>query len=290
MKENERITVAIPTYNRSIELTNLLISLIGQSYQNFDVVIYDDSETPTQKYPYFLSALRHLEKTKHKVVYKWGLQDNQRKGVAFARNQTTKLADTEYIVRIDDDSILDKNYLLELVEAMRKMEEKHGVDSVAAVGGVVPQFGEPFYYKHIDNEGEDFIFNKIELDKEGNCVRIHDHGGYSWDYTKSKIIPCHHIRSTYMYKKSIHDEVGGHPTWTGDTGFREETILTNKFSFHGYKIFMNLDAICWHDRGESGGCRAPQFHQKNHRVDQYWRFKWMPKMVKRYGNPFSLYQ
>ena len=277
---NKRITVAIATYNRSIQLSNLLVSLLGQTYNNWDLVIVDESEIESTRYPYVTTMLRHIQLEGHDVIYK---RNDLRKGVGYIRNLTVAPAQNELVLRIDDDSILKPDYIEKLVKLI-KNPSVAGIKAsdIAAVGGLVPTAHSP---KNIGNLRKIKIFNEMKFNKDGDLIEMGEHGGMMWK--NPRIIKSHHLRSSFLFKKSIHDEVGGHPDWVNDTGYREESILSNKFIFSGYKLLTDPEAICFHNKTPGGGTSSPDYPQKAQRMDIMYR-KWLKDQIKKKGNPFTV--
>jgi glycosyltransferase involved in cell wall biosynthesis len=89
------ITVVIPTFNCDRYLALAIQSVLGQTYQDFELIVVDDGSTDgTQA---VLASYRH----KLQAVY----QPNQ--GVAIARNHGIQLAQGEWIAFLDaDDAFL----------------------------------------------------------------------------------------------------------------------------------------------------------------------------------------
>ncbi|MGR3175960.1 MAG: glycosyltransferase [Candidatus Scalindua sp.] len=103
---DEKITVIICTKNRKKELGNCLRSLGEQSYKKFDVIIVDQSDN---------ADITLYEGFKLSGNYSFKVDHIKDKGVGLsrARNIGIKESDSNYLVFIDDDGILDKNCLLE---------------------------------------------------------------------------------------------------------------------------------------------------------------------------------
>ena len=103
---DEKITVIICTKNRKKELGNCLRSLGEQSYKKFDVIIVDQSDNgDITPYEGFKLSGNNSIKVDH-------IKDKGA-GLSRARNIGIKESDSNYLVFVDDDGILDKNCLLE---------------------------------------------------------------------------------------------------------------------------------------------------------------------------------
>lgn len=90
-KENELVSVVIPTYNRMKDLPQAIDSVLGQSYQPFEIIVVDDGSTDgtetmvRSRYP----QVRYLR------------QSNR--GPAAARNAGIKAASGRYVAFLDSD-------------------------------------------------------------------------------------------------------------------------------------------------------------------------------------------
>ena len=93
------ISVIIPTYNRGWTVCEAIESVLGQDYENFELIVVDDGSTDNTQ--------NLLEKygNKIKVVF----QNNR--GVSSARNTGIKQAKGTYIALLDSDDLWEKNKL-----------------------------------------------------------------------------------------------------------------------------------------------------------------------------------
>ncbi len=90
-----KVTVIIPTYNRADKIENSIKSVLGQTYEDFTLIIVDDcSKDNTEE------VVRSIGD--ERIVYH-RLEIN--KGAAGARNEGVKLADTEFIAFEDSDDL-----------------------------------------------------------------------------------------------------------------------------------------------------------------------------------------
>ncbi len=102
------ISVVIPTFNRKQYLLETLASLANQTFpcDRFEVIVVDDgstdgsSEIASQEFPFALRCIR---------------QENQ--GDALARNNGAKHGRAELLVFLDDDILVEPNYLAALYRA-----------------------------------------------------------------------------------------------------------------------------------------------------------------------------
>jgi len=98
-------TITLCTYNRLESLKRSLASLLALDYPEFEIVIIDDaSKDGTTKY------LNTLKDPKIKVV-----THQKNLGLSEARNSGIKTAKYDFVASIDDDCVVDKNWLKNLM-------------------------------------------------------------------------------------------------------------------------------------------------------------------------------
>ncbi len=252
MKET---AVLINVRDRPTEIALLMQSLRTQTYQDFDIYILDDcSGTPLTNYHFFNCILTRLQLENHKVFIK---RTEFTHGVSRARQVVVDWAmegDYKYFLRVDDDVILETDYIDKLLQVLSK---GYDIASGVTVAMQVPAFKREVKYL----KG---IINRIILDKDGNYIFNGDDCGM--EYTESVILPAHHFRSCALIKREIHEKVKYYPTCLSTHGFREEQIFSYKAQMAGYTIGVDTGAINYHQMTPSGGERPTtnmtEFNQK----------------------------
>jgi len=87
------VSVIIPTHNRSQILKRAVISVLNQSYQDFEVIVIDDASTDETT-----EIVRKFEDKRIKYI-----RHKQNKGAPAARNTGLRVSNSEYIAFLDDD-------------------------------------------------------------------------------------------------------------------------------------------------------------------------------------------
>lgn len=105
------ISVIIPMYNAEKYIQETLLSILGQSHRNFEIICVDDGSTDTT----VQICMKIQEAYEHIVVIH---QDNQNAGAA--RNTGMKYAKGEYILFFDADDIMEKDMLESLYSEAQK--------------------------------------------------------------------------------------------------------------------------------------------------------------------------
>ena len=89
------ITVAMPVFNAGEYLKPALLSIINQTYSNWELIIIDDGSTDG-----CFDNLPELNDSRIKVI-----RDGENKGIAIRLNQAIDLASGEFFARMDSDDI-----------------------------------------------------------------------------------------------------------------------------------------------------------------------------------------
>ena len=253
-----KTAILVNVRDRPSEIALLLQSLRTQNYKYFDVFILDDmSGTPLTNYNFFNCLINRMKLEGNKVFLK---RTEFPHGVSKARQAIVdwvKPMGYEYFCRVDDDVILEPDFLQRLIKVL---EEGYDLASGVTAPMVHPQLKrDP---KHING-----FVNRVLLDKEGNFIMNGDDCGMEYNQT-DLILPAHHFRSSALYKSKIHEKVNYTPTKLSKHGFREEQIFSFKLLMAGFKIGIDLNAMAWHQLTPSGGERfaesneLTQFNQK----------------------------
>src|SRR5690606_12069298 len=111
-----RVDVLIPTRNRPAALAVTLTALIGQRYQDFEVIVMDQSDaTPGYDDPVCCAVIRMLRARGRPVTT---LTNLPRQGLAQQRQALLECATAPYILFLDDDIILEPEAMERMVQAM----------------------------------------------------------------------------------------------------------------------------------------------------------------------------
>lgn len=96
------ISIIIPTHNSSETITKCLISLLNQTFRNFELLIVDDGSLD--------NTLEVINKVDFKDINHTVLVNDER-GVATARNKGIKSSKGKYVMFIDSDDFVHETYL-----------------------------------------------------------------------------------------------------------------------------------------------------------------------------------
>ena len=98
---NKLVTIAIPFFNDGKYLSYAILSVINQTYKNWELLLVDDGSTDGS----FEIAKRFETLDKRIRV----IRDGNNQGLAVRLNQSVQLANGEYYARMDGDDIMATN-------------------------------------------------------------------------------------------------------------------------------------------------------------------------------------
>jgi len=254
------ISIHITTKDRPAELALLLQSLRTQTYQDWDLVILDESDNKIENFFHISMLFNRICLEGHGLNI---IKNERSYGVCAARQ---KLIDEDYfendfICRLDDDVIIESDYLERLMNVLKK-----GYDIAS---GVTPSLGNPGLIRQ--NYRIDPIINKKEIDQDGYLVVNNDDCGVR--YLDEGIYTTHEFRSCALFKKEVFKKIN-YPKNLSVVGFREEGFISLSAQMEGFKIGVDVQAIAWHFQSPLGGCRYPDYPQKVQSDDKYFK-KWI---------------
>ena len=122
MNIKPKVSVIIPTYKSDDTLIRAIDSVLGQTYDNFEVIVVDDNDP---KSSYRQKTIVLMSKYKNNEKVKYILHPENRNGAA-ARNTAFKNSTGHYITFLDDDDYYYKDKLKVQVEYMESHQEKGG--------------------------------------------------------------------------------------------------------------------------------------------------------------------
>ena len=126
-----KVSVIIPTKNRFDHLIRTVKSLLAQSVLPYEIIVVDDG-SEKEIYDKNKTCLQNLmiESNKRRIFYLKGTE----KGANSARNMGINKARGEIILFLDDDVILDKDYIKAILEVYLKYP------FVGGVGGIIQNY------------------------------------------------------------------------------------------------------------------------------------------------------
>ena len=120
------VSIIIPVYNTGLTLDDTIHSVFRQTYKNIEVIAVNDGSTDD-------FTLKSLNKYRDDLI----IINQDNKGLPAARNTGIKASKGLYIVCLDSDDCIDKNYVKKLVDKFIQVNDS----SVAIVSSYIQAFG-----------------------------------------------------------------------------------------------------------------------------------------------------
>lgn len=114
MLHSPLVSIVIPTHNRKESLFRLIKSILASTYKNIEVVIIDDASSDNT----FEGIKRRYGKNKKIKIYR----NKKNLFTAGSRNRGLKKCIGDLVFFVDDDNVLDRNAIKELVGAFKDGE------------------------------------------------------------------------------------------------------------------------------------------------------------------------
>lgn len=234
---NDKVTIVIPNYNGARFLDACLRSLKKQTVKS-KVIIVDNGSTDNG-----IEALRN-ELVKHKERYPevsiFELQSNT--GFANAVNVGIKLADTEYVLLLNNDTVSDERMTQNLVGAIE------GKKKVFSVGAKMLQMKDPH---NIDDSGD--LYCALGWAFSPGRDKNKESYGKRAEVTSA-------CAGAAIYRRELLLELGGFDE--AHFCYLEDVDLGYRARIHGYKNIYEPSAIVYHAGSGTSGSRYNVFKEE----------------------------
>lgn len=105
------VSVVITNYNYAEYLQQAIESVLSQTYKNISLIIFDDASTDNS------SVVLKSYTSKAKII-----KHKKNKGIVYTRNEALDIVSTPYILFLDADDWLDRDYIEKLVGHVQKYD------------------------------------------------------------------------------------------------------------------------------------------------------------------------
>jgi len=236
-EDSLKISVVVPTCNRPESLANLLFSILKQTKLPDEVLVVDDSDNT--KTAELAKDLNNIFLSKG-IVLRYLRGDNKNRSISNARNIGIDTSNGEIIFFIDDDVILEKHYIEEILKVYDINPKAKGVQ-----GFIVNIPFNPSNIRHLIFNSINKIFFLSHYEKN-KCSRQR---GLCYPYSPEGIIECEWLHGSNM---SVRKEVitnfrfNDYFTLKGRS-IGEDVRFSSKINFHfPHSLFMNPKAKVCH--------------------------------------------
>lgn len=254
MNKTPRVSIILPTYNRSSLVRRCVDSILKQTYTNWELIISDDGSIDD-------TATTVMEFTKLDSRIKVNINANNQ-GSPRNRNIALAMATGELTLYIEDDLILHPDFLEVMVDTYNLLRSR-GIRAI-----VVPRLIEKIDQRseavnQAAKQNVPFLINKWTGEIFNNYSK--DFGG------KLMEVVIGHACS--LYDTSILREVRGYTENTYKRNYcREESDLQLRLAKKGYRYYFQPKAVADHAKINTGGCRISDplsqtyYYARNHIV------------------------
>lgn len=227
-----KVSVVTPNYNGKDFLYAYFESLIKNSNEIGEVIIVDNgSSDGSQEF-----IRNYREKVDFPIVL---IENSQNLGFAEAVNQGISKARYDYIFSLNNDTVVEKSAILELLNLLNTEER------IFSVSSKMVQFNNP---KLIDDAGDDYTLLAYTK-KRGNNQNL------------NKFIEVSEVFSSCagaaLYRKDLLEELGGFDSEF--FAYMEDVDLGYRARINGYKNMFCPNAVVYHMGSATTGTQYNEF-------------------------------
>ncbi len=197
------ISVLIPAYNEEVVIRRTLRTILKSDYENFEVILIDDGSTD--------NTIKIAEKFNIKII------NGKHNGKSEALNLGMKFAKFDFIVTLDADTLVDKNFLKEIINPFSD-------DNVGATNGIA--FIRPLnIIEHF--QAVEFYFNNLI---RNSFSKVFNNG--IWFFGAAA-----------CFRKSVLEDLNGFSTKV----LTEDMDISLRIFEHGFKV-LTVETSYYHTR------------------------------------------
>lgn len=241
-----RVTVQVVTKDRPTSLYGFLSSLICQTYQDWDLIIVDDSEAPAWRNRH--STLHRLLEILARLGHRVRAFHTRHRGIDRSYDVALVETESELALREEDDHILEAGYIEALVQAYDmislEMPSEFVGNGVGAVGAMSLQPGERLEWPAVQNPPYLRNYFSFGVGEDGDVGLIPEDDQRTPIMTSLGAFPVSVLHGMFLYNVHAVRQVGGFATVTN--GWRGETATTLQLGWLGYSMWVCPQAVAYH--------------------------------------------
>ncbi len=225
-----KITVSLPTRNRYYSTLSMsLTSILNQTLLPYEIILVDDNE---KKEFFNIEVYKNLIQLMKLKGVKFSYYEGQSRGQTLAQQIALEKCSSDFLMKIDDDNILESNVLETLYKTIIIDE------NIAAVSGLIFCCDTDKTRVPVENE----IYNKIE--------NIFSHFNIQMCGGQDKTIKyCEHLYSNFLFRRNL---VESYALDFSPAGHREDTVFTHLLYRKNYELLVNPNCITYHIHNKGG--------------------------------------
>lgn len=231
VKSRPTVTIEVSTLNRYFTTLPITLSSIAtQTWKPDKLVIYDDGEQRELRELEPYTSLFHLL---NDLDIPFETFKTPRLGLAANHQHVLEHATTDFVLRVDDDHLLEPRTIESLMRIMTEDEK---------VGAVAPLVHHPGHIVPLPPT----VQGKVEDILNGVNMQW-----YKWNTGPREV---EHLYSCYLYRVQAAREAGGYPKLS-PVSFREDSWFSMKIARAGYKLIVTPYTRVHHLQQPTGGIR-----------------------------------
>ena len=257
------ISLIIPSYNRATVLGGILSALSDQTvFTRFNceiLISIDNSDPQLEAYiDYIDQFTRIFEQVTPKVKIR--LIINNTSGLVNAKRRAVKESRYNYIMMLDDDLILENNYIEELYKDIT-----NGAN-IGAVSGYIVTYNPAISHTQpsikIDDIPKTLHLQTLKIKSDNDVWRSvfgDKEQVMDWSDINKKLEPStrYHMDyfvNSYLFKKEVYNQIDGYNIDLNSlTSAHEEVDFTYRIKKAGYQLVFNPFVRMWHWTIGAGG-------------------------------------
>lgn len=214
------VTVVIPTFNRKEMLMRCIASVLKSTYSKLEIIVADDASKDDTKD----EVLKNYGSLKNFKYFK-----NEKEMMLSATiNKALTIAKGKYIFILDDDNVIEKKCIEELISTFERYKE------VGIVGPLA------IYYSKRNR-----IMHAGTLRSKFMRRAIYPNANEVWKNRIKAGEEREDFANAFMFRKDLLKKVGGWDLLIPSMG--EDADFEARVRIAGYKIVINPRAITYHD-------------------------------------------
>lgn len=206
-KQDNKVSVIMPTWNRALIIERAIDSVISQSYTNFELIISDDGSTDNTE-----EIVHGYSSSDNRIIY----IKNDHAGVSRTRNSGLQNSTGQLIAYLDSDNVWADHFLLLMVNTFVDNPDTNTLYCALKRVTDISPVKEFISFRHYDRK---YLLSRNYIDMNIFMHRRHlfdDFGGFNesinvledWDlivrYTKHNppyVLEC--VLATYYFEKDF---------------------------------------------------------------------------------------
>jgi len=256
------VSISLITYNAERYLPFCLQSLLQQSFTDWQLLIIDNGSTD-RTIPYLRENYPQFKVVTH--------QDNV--GFAKAHNQAIDWTKSKYVFCLNQDIILDKDYLRRAVKFLEENKQ------VGAVTGKLYKWNFTTNEKTniLDSTGLCLTKNRRVMDRGENKKDRSQYNAIEQVFGVSGAVPLYRRQALVDIKiktKLEHEEYFDEDFFS----YKEDVDLAYRLRLNGWQAFYLPIAVAWHDRSLSNSqlqksWQIAKAHRKKNKLVNYLSYR-----------------